>query len=57
MITMPRRGQPLATLVPVGRATSRPHLAEAHGWLAEGDPYVEAIDEIVTDRPTHVPRA
>lgn len=56
-ITITRRGKPMAKLVPVGRATSQPHIADAQGWLEEDDVYFKAIEEIVADRLKHVPRA
>jgi len=31
-------------------------LIDAHGWLENDDPFFDAIDRIVQERPKHVPR-
>jgi prevent-host-death family protein len=56
-ITITRRGKPMARLVPVDADTAAPHIADARGWLEDGDPFFTTIDTIVADRETHHPRA
>lgn len=53
-IVITKRGKPMARLVPAEKETK--HLAEAKGWLDEGDEFFEAIEGIIRDRTTHVPR-
>ena len=57
VITITRRGKPIAKVVPVGLEASQPHIADAQGWLEEGDTYFKVIEKLVTDRLKHVPRA
>ncbi|SPD73173.1 conserved hypothetical protein [uncultured Desulfobacterium sp.] len=53
-ILITKRGKPMARLVP---AEAEPkHLAEAKGWLDDGDEFFETIDRIILDRNTHKPR-
>ena len=54
-IIITKRGRPMATLAPYDE--SRPHLAEAKGWLASDDSFFAIIDEIVRDRARHRPRS
>ena len=49
-----KRGKPMVRLVPVH--ASRPHLAEARGWLDDDDPFFSLIEEIIEARETHLPR-
>jgi len=53
-IVITKRGKPMARLVPTEEKIK--HLAEAKGWLDEGDSFFETIDQIVQDRGKHVPR-
>lgn len=54
-VVITRRGKPMARLVPM--AEQQPtHLSEVKGWLAEDDPFFDAIDEIVAARSRHLPR-
>ena len=50
-----KRGKPMARLVPAEENVK--HLAEAKGWLDEGDDFFRTMDRIVQDRSKHVPRA
>ncbi len=54
-ITIVRRGRPMARLVPAGEHQSR-HLAAAHGWLDDDDPFFAEVDRIVKARKAHRPR-
>ncbi len=51
-----RRGRPMAKLVPVRDEPVGSSLAEVQGWLADDDPFFEIIDDISSQRATHVPR-
>lgn len=50
-----KRGRPMARLVPVTPA-SRRSLAQVKGWLADSDPFFEAVDQIVAKRHSRRPR-
>ena len=50
-----KRGKPMARLVPAEEHVK--HLAEARGWLEEGDDFFQTMDRIVRDRSKHAPRA
>jgi prevent-host-death family protein len=50
-----KRGKPMARLVPAEENLTR--LAEAKGWLDEGDDFFRIMDRIVEERSKHVPRA
>jgi prevent-host-death family protein len=50
-----KRGKPMARLVPPEE--NMKHLAEAKGWLDEGDDFFRTMDGIVRERSNHVPRA
>ena len=54
-ITILKRGRPMARLVPIGEPGSA-HLAEAKGWLEDGDPFLAIMDDIVTARHGRRPR-
>jgi prevent-host-death family protein len=49
-----KRGKPMARLVPAEK--NMKHLADAKGWLEEGDDFFRTMDRIVEDRMKHVPR-
>jgi len=53
-ILITKRGKPMARLIPV--EANDDHLIDAHGWLENDDPFFDAIDRIVQERPKHVPR-
>jgi prevent-host-death family protein len=55
-ITISKRGQPMARLVPVARQ-ARPHLADVRGWLEDSDPFFSIMNEIVAERHSHKPRS
>lgn len=55
-VTITRRGKPMAVLVPLDQAKPRRHLAEAKGWLSEGDEFFVTMKRIVNDRSKHLPR-
>ncbi|MBI9082152.1 MAG: type II toxin-antitoxin system Phd/YefM family antitoxin [Desulfobacterales bacterium] len=50
-----KRGKPMARLVPVEDAEHR--LNEAQGWLENDDPFFDTIENIVSERKNHIPRA
>lgn len=53
-IVITKRGKPLAKLVPA--ISESQHLAEAKGWLDDGDEFFKIIDNVVEGRNTHIPR-
>ena len=56
-IVITRRGRPMARLVPVDEKPSvAPDLA-SRGWLEENDPFFEIVEDIMTTRKQHEPRA
>lgn len=55
-VLITRRGRPVAKLVPVSTPARR-HLAKVKGWLDRGDPFFDAVDEIVAERAKRKPRA
>ncbi|MEK6371067.1 MAG: type II toxin-antitoxin system Phd/YefM family antitoxin [Acidobacteriota bacterium] len=56
-ILIMRRGRPMARLVPPDDESIEPGLGTVRGWLSDDDPFLEAVEEIVTARVTHRPRA
>ena len=56
-IVIARRGKPIAKIVPFSEALPAKRLVEVKGWLEDEDPFFSAIDEIVSSRSGHVPRA
>ena len=56
-ILIMRRGRPMARLIPPDDDLVQPGLGSVTGWLADGDPFLSAVDEIVTARARHHPRA
>jgi prevent-host-death family protein len=53
-ILITKRGKPMARLVPAREDTK--HLAEAKGWLDDGDDFFRAMEHIVENRSQHLPR-
>jgi prevent-host-death family protein len=49
------RGRPMAQLVPLAAETKA--VGEVRGFLEDDDPFFEVVDEIVSRRAEHVPRA
>jgi hypothetical protein len=47
---------PLAVLVPPSELSPEEHLSKTKGWLENGDPFFDIMDQIVCDRATHAPR-
>lgn len=56
-ILITRRGRPMARLVPPDDTGAAPGLGAVKGWMADGDPFLDAIDDVVSARATHRPRA
>jgi prevent-host-death family protein len=54
-IIITKRGKPMARLVPAEEEVK--HLAEAKGWLDNGDAFFETMDRIVLERAKRTPRA
>lgn len=54
-ITIVKRGRPMARLVPISPAASRP-LADVKGWLDDEDPFFVHVRRIVEERHTRRPR-
>jgi len=55
-VTITRRGRPMAILVPPEEVGGGRHVADAHGWLEERDPFFRTMEHIVEERLTHRPR-
>ena len=56
-IMISKRGKPMAVLIPPSEeGSAEEHLSKVEGWLESGDPFFEAIDQIVHDRASHLPR-
>jgi prevent-host-death family protein len=53
-IVITKRGKPMARLVPAEEDVK--HLADARGWLDEGDPFFDTIELIIRKRLAHIPR-
>ena len=56
-ILISKRGKPLAMLVPSTGKPAEDHLSKVEGWLEDDDSFFEIIDQIVDERPRHLPRA
>lgn len=56
-ILIMRRGRPMARLVPPDDEPVEPGLGTVRGWLSDDDPFLAAVEEIVTARVSHRPRA
>jgi prevent-host-death family protein len=55
-ILIMRRGRPMARLIPPDAQPVEKGLGAVPGWLADEDPFLAAVDEIVTARVRHRPR-
>lgn len=55
-ILIMRRGRPMARLIPPDDETIQPRLGNVKGWLSDDDPFLAAVDDIVTARAGHRPR-
>ena len=55
-ILIMRRGRPMARLIPPDEEPEERGLGTVRGWLSEDDPFLTAVDEIVTARASHRPR-
>jgi len=55
-ILIMRRGRPMARLIPHDAEPVQPGLGSVRGWLSDDDPFLAAVDEIVTARAKHRPR-
>ena len=55
-VTITKRGRPMAVLVPPAMVRRRPHLADAHAWLAADNPFFTNMDRIVENRAAYRPR-
>ena len=49
-VTITRRGRPMVVLVPPEEVRGRGHLAEAKGWLGDGDAFFQTMARIVERR-------
>jgi prevent-host-death family protein len=56
-ILITRRGRPMARLIPPEDEPVEPGLGTVRGWLSDDDPFLAAVQEIVTARVRHRPRA
>jgi prevent-host-death family protein len=56
-ILIMRRGRPMARLIPPDDEPGEQGLGTVRGWLSDDDPFLVAVDEIVTARARHLPRA
>ena len=55
-ILIMRRGRPMARLIPANDESVEPGLGRVRGWLSDDDPFLAAVEEIVTARVRHRPR-
>ncbi|MGH9422946.1 MAG: type II toxin-antitoxin system Phd/YefM family antitoxin [Thermoanaerobaculia bacterium] len=55
-ILIMRRGRPMARLIPPDDEPVPQGLGTVQGWLSDDDPFLAAVDEIVTARAGHRPR-
>ncbi|MCM2315493.1 MAG: type II toxin-antitoxin system Phd/YefM family antitoxin [Thermoanaerobaculia bacterium] len=55
-ILITRRGRPMARLVPPDEEPKAPGLGSVRGWMSADDPFLEAVDDLVTARSAHRPR-
>jgi prevent-host-death family protein len=55
-ITISKRGKPMAILIPATEASEEAHLGKLKGWLEPDDPFLQAIDQVLSDRSKHRPR-
>lgn len=56
-VLITRRGRPMARLVPPEPPQAAEGLAGVRGWLDDGDPFFDHVDEAVAARARHRPRA
>jgi prevent-host-death family protein len=56
IITITRRGKPMAKLVPIGTDEDVLHMADIQGWLDEDDAFFTTLETIVAQRQTHPAR-
>lgn len=56
-ILIMRRGRPMARLVPPETQPLESGLGAVRGWLPDDDPFLAAVEEIVTARVRHRPRS
>jgi antitoxin (DNA-binding transcriptional repressor) of toxin-antitoxin stability system len=56
-ILIMRRGRPMARLIPPDDEPAQQGLGSVRGWLSDDDPFLAAVEEIVTARFRHRPRA
>ena len=56
-VLITRRGRPMARLVPPEPPETGEGLAGVRGWLEDGDPFFDHVDEAVARRARHRPRA
>ena len=56
-ILIMRRGRPMARLIPPDDEPVQQGLGSVRGWLSDDDPFLAAVEEIVTARVRHRPRA
>lgn len=54
-ILIMRRGRAMARLIPVDEEPAEQGLGAVTGWLPDDDPFLSAVDEIVTARARHRP--
>jgi prevent-host-death family protein len=55
-ILITSRGRPMAKLIPPDAEPVEQGLGTVRGWLSDNDPFLTAVDEIVTARVRHRPR-
>ncbi len=55
-ILITRRGHPIARLIPPDDEPVEQGLGTVRGWLSDDDPFLAAVEEIVTARDSHRPR-
>ena len=56
VITITRRGRPMARLVPIDPPLHAPHLADVEGWVEDDDVFLAFVDTLSERRSRHVPR-
>ena len=56
IVSITRHGRPVACLVPVDLVADAGHLADAQGWLEDGDPFFTSLEHIVKRRRRDKPR-
>jgi prevent-host-death family protein len=56
-ILIMRRGRPIARLIPPESYPPESGLGAVRGWLSDDDPFLAAVEEIVSARVKHRPRS